>query len=327
MATLLLEPLLCRARKRRASGDEESSLVPDDTTFVDLENPALANSAWALHAPPEQTVPLVFASPHSGSDYPASFMAASRLDPVALRRSEDAFVDEIFAIATEFGAPLLKATFPRAYVDPNREPFELDATMFDTPLPSYVNTTSPRVAAGLGTIAKVVTSGEEIYRGKLRFDEVRRRIDRLYYPYHAALQRLLDRTRERFGVCLLIDCHSMPSIGGPMDSDPGLKRFDAVLGDRFGTSCAAVVTETAEQVLRGLGYSVGRNVPYAGGYCTDHYGKPRTGMHALQIEINRALYMDEEKVAPAAGLAEVRTRIRELIQALAGLDACALRAA
>jgi N-formylglutamate amidohydrolase len=302
-------------------------LVPDDTAIIGPEKPTLTNFAWALIAPAEQTVPLVFASPHSGTDYSASFIAASRLDAVALRRSEDAFVDQIFAAAPEFGAPLLKATFPRAYVDPNREPFELDAAMFDTPLPSYVNTTSPRVAAGLGTIAKVVTSGEEIYRGKLRFDEVRRRIETLYYPYHAALQRLLERTRQSFGVCLLIDCHSMPSIGGPMDADPGLKRFDAVLGDRFGTSCAPTVTETAERLLRGLGYSVGRNVPYAGGYCTDHYGKPRTGMHALQIEINRALYMDEEKVAPAPGLAEVKSKIRELIQGLASLDARVLEAA
>jgi N-formylglutamate amidohydrolase len=302
-------------------------LVPDDTSIVDPAERESAGPAWALHAPAEQTVPLVFASPHSGSDYPPSFIAASRLDPLALRRSEDAFMDDIFAIAPEFGAPLLKATFPRAYVDPNREPFELDAAMFDAPLPAYVNTASPRVAAGLGTIARVVTSGEEIYRGKLRFDEVRRRIDRLYYPYHEALQRLLDQTREKFGVCLLIDCHSMPSIGGPMDSDPGLKRFDAVLGDRFGSSCAAVVTETAERVLRGLGYSVGRNVPYAGGYCTHHYGRPRAQMHALQIEINRALYMDEQTVTRAPGIAEVKARIRQLIEGLASLNGRALGAA
>ena len=302
-------------------------MVPDDTTIVEPAKRESTGPAWALHAPAEQTVPLVFASPHSGTEYPASFIAASRLDPLALRRSEDAFVDDIFGIAAEFGAPLLKATFPRAYVDPNREPFELDAAMFDAPLPAYVNTASPRVAAGLGTVARVVTSGEEIYRGKLRFDEVRRRIDRLYYPYHEALQRLLDQTREKFGACLLIDCHSMPSIGGPMDSDPGLKRFDAVLGDRFGTSCAAVATETAEAILHGLGYSVGRNVPYAGGYCTYHYGRPKMRMHALQIEINRALYMNEERMTPAPGFAEVKSRIRQLIQGLASLDARALGAA
>jgi N-formylglutamate amidohydrolase len=302
-------------------------LVPDDTAIVDSSRRDTASPGWFLHAPAEQTVPLVFASPHSGADYPASFIAASRLDPLALRRSEDAFVDDIFAAACEFGAPLLKATFPRAYVDPNREPFELDPTMFDGPLPAYVNTTSPRVAAGLGTIARVVTSGEEIYRGKLRFDEVRQRIDRHYYPYHAALRRLLDRTREKFGVCLLIDCHSMPSIGGPMDSDPGLRRFDAVLGDRFGTSCAVAVTETAERLLRGFGYSVGRNVPYAGGYCTHHYGKPQAKMHALQIEINRALYMNEEMVTPAPGLAEVKSGIRQLVEGLASLDMRALAAA
>lgn len=302
-------------------------MVPDDTAIVDATKREDGQPAWALHAPAEQTVPLVFASPHSGTDYPAAFIAASRLDPLALRRSEDAFVDEIFAVAAEFGAPLLTATYPRAYVDPNREPFELDPAMFDAPLPSYVNTTSPRVAAGLGTVARVVTSGEEIYRGKLCFDEVRRRIDRLYYPYHGALQRLLDQTRAKFGVCLLIDCHSMPSIGGPMDCDPGLKRFDAVLGDRFGTSCAAIVTETAERILLGLGYSVGRNIPYAGGYCTHHYGRPQVQMHALQIEINRSLYMDEQKVARAPGIGEVKKRVRQLIEGLAGLDARALGAA
>lgn len=302
-------------------------MVPDDTVIVDPAKRESTNSAWALHAPAEQTVPLVFASPHSGTEYPASFIAASRLDPLALRRSEDAFIDDIFAVAAEFGAPLLKATFPRAYVDPNREPFELDPAMFDAPLPAYVNTTSPRVAAGLGTVARVVTSGDEIYRGKLRFDEVRRRIDRLYYPYHEALQRLLDQTRTKFGACLLIDCHSMPSIGGPMDCDPGLKRFDAVLGDRFGTSCSSVATRTAERILRDLGYSVGRNSPYAGGYCTHHYGRPQAQMHALQIEINRGLYMDEQSVTEVPGMADVKSRIRQLIEGLASLNARALGAA
>ena len=302
-------------------------MVPDDTAIVDATNREGGGPAWALHAPAEQTVPLVFASPHSGTDYTPAFIAASRLDPLALRRSEDAFIDDIFAVAAEFGAPLLTATFPRAYVDPNREPFELDPAMFDAPLPAYVNTNSPRVAAGLGTVARVVTNGEEIYRGKLSFDEVRQRIDRLYYPYHHALQRLLDQTRAKFGVYLLIDCHSMPSIGGPMDCDPGLKRFDAVLGDRFGTSCAPVVTETAERILRSLGYSVGRNIPYAGGYCTHHYGKPQTRMHALQIEINRALYMDEERVIPVAGIVDVKRKVRQLIEALANLDARVLGAA
>ncbi|TVR97852.1 MAG: N-formylglutamate amidohydrolase [Rhodospirillales bacterium] len=283
--------------------------------------------AWTALEPAEQTLPLVFASPHSGIRYPPSFIAASRLDPVTLRQSEDAFIDELFADVVSHGVPLLKANFPRAYVDPNREPYELDPAMFDTPLPAYVNISSPRVQAGLGTVARVVTSGEEIYRAKLSFAEVRQRIDRLYFPYHAALARLIDGTRERFGVCLLIDCHSMPSVGGPMDADPGLRRVDTVLGDRFGTSCAPAVTDAAEAALLQLGFSVCRNVPYAGGFTTKHYGQPRKRVHALQIELNRALYMDEKTITPTAGLAVVRAKMRGLIESFARLDLDVLRAA
>ena len=279
---------------------------------------------WSVTAPVEQTAPLVFASPHSGADYAAAFMAATRLDPLALRRSEDAFVDRIFGAAPEHGAPLLKAHFPRAYVDPNREPFELDPAMFADPLPHYVNTQSPRVSAGLGTIARVVTTGEEIYRQKLTFKEVRQRIDTYYFPYHEALRQLLDATLARFGTAILIDCHSMPSVGGPMDSDPGRKRVDMVLGDCYGTACAPVVIDTVEQALRRLGFTVTRNVPYAGGYTTRHYGRPRQRTHTLQIELNRALYMDEDTVTATAGLEPLRRDIGTVIGALATLDPAAL---
>ncbi|MBM3952775.1 MAG: N-formylglutamate amidohydrolase, partial [Rhodospirillales bacterium] len=201
-----------------------------------------ADEPFDVLNPSRQTVPFVFASPHSGRVYPDAFIAAARLDPVTLRRSEDAFLDELFAAAPHFGAPLLRAHFPRAYVDPNREAFELDPTMFQDRLPSHCNTTSPRVKAGLGTVARVVTSGEEIYRDKLSYADALDRIERLYKPYHAELARLIAETRRRFGGCVLIDCHSMPSIGGPMDQDPGLRRVDMVLGDAHGTSCAPAVT-------------------------------------------------------------------------------------
>jgi len=160
--------------------------------------------------PLAQTAPLVFASPHSGRDYPVSFVAASQLDPVALRRSEDAFVDELYEQAPHLGAPLIRAHFPRAYVDPNREPWELDPKMFCDELPAWVNTTSPRVRAGLGTVAKVVTDGAEIYSGTITFAEAQSRIEHCYKPYHTALGALLQRTRDQFGAYLLIDCHSMP---------------------------------------------------------------------------------------------------------------------
>lgn len=302
--------------------------VPDDATadVLSASHEERAGASCSVLAPVEQTLPLVFASPHSGRDYPPAFVAASRLDPLSLRRSEDAFIDQVFGSAPAHGAPLLRAHFPRVYVDPNREPFELDPDMFDGPLPDFVNATSPRVAAGLGTVARVVTSGEEVYAGKLAFDEVRRRIETHYFPYHAVLKDLVESTRDRFGGCLLIDCHSMPSIGGPMDSDPGLKRVDMVLGDRFRTSCAPSVTDFVETTLGGMGYSVRRNTPYAGGFTTAHYGRPREGVHALQIELNRALYMNEDAVAPTRGLDRLAAHMGEMIEALSKLETRTLRA-
>lgn len=274
--------------------------------------------AFDLLAPAEQTKPLVLASPHSGSHYPAEFLASARLDPRALRKSEDCFVDEIFAGAPGLGVPLIRALFPRAFLDVNREAFELDPDMFVDSLPSYVNTRSPRVAAGLGTIARVVANGEDIYRGKLRFAEAVRRVNQYYTPYHTALRRLVDETRARFGHVVLIDCHSMPSPGlGDRDS----RRTDVVLGDCFGNSCAPLVIESAERFLRGLGYTVSRNTPYAGGYTTRHYGRPRQGIHALQIEISRDLYMDETSLARLPFLDVLARHMSEMVDTIAHLPA------
>jgi N-formylglutamate amidohydrolase len=271
--------------------------------------------------PGEQTVPAVFASPHSGNDYPAEFVAQSRLRFPVLRRSEDSFVDELFAAAPQHGAPLLRALFPRAFVDPNREAFELDPTMFEDELPAYVNTASPRIAAGLGTIAKVVSNGEDIYARRLNFVEAKRRIESYYQPYHDALRELLTATRARFGACLLVDCHSMPSIGGPMERDAGRSRVDFVLGDCHARACAAGVIDRAEAVLRALGYTVARNAPYSGGFVTQHYGRPAEGVHALQIEVNRALYMDETAIARGPGFATLAARLETLIGALVDIAA------
>jgi N-formylglutamate amidohydrolase len=184
--------------------------------------------------------------------------------------------------------------------------------MFSDPLPSFVNTHSPRIAAGLGTIARVVASGEEIYREKLTFAEAAERINRLYRPYHRALQGLVEETRDIFGWCLLIDCHSMPSVGGPMDQDPGMKRGDFVLGDCFGASCDGAITRAVESVLTSAGYTATRNIPYSGGYTTIHYGRPTAAIHALQIEINRSLYMDEVQFARSPGLGELAQCMRNL---------------
>jgi N-formylglutamate amidohydrolase len=265
--------------------------------------------------PAHQTIPVVFASPHSGRCYPDELLAASRLDGVGLRRSEDSFVDELFAAAPEHGAPLLAATFPRAWCDANREPWELDPTMFADRLPSWVNTTSARVGAGLGTIARVVASGEAIYRDKLSFADAERRIRTCWQPFHDALAALIAETRADFGYCLLVDCHSMPTHGHVTRS--GARPADFVLGDAHGTACAPRMTRLVETLLSELGYSVRRNDPYAGGYITRHYGRPREGVHALQIEIARELYMDEGRIERLPGFPVVRQSVTRLIAGLA----------
>jgi N-formylglutamate amidohydrolase len=289
--------------------------------------PANDRPPFALRRPARQTIPVVFASPHSGIDYPAEFLAAARLDPHSLRRSEDAFVDELFAAAPSAGAPLLSALFPRAFVDPNREPLELDPQMFEDELPPGANTESPRVAAGLGMIARVIASGEEIYGRKLPVAEAIRRIERYYRPYHAMLAELIGETKRRFGLCVLVDCHSMPSIGGPMERDAGRGRVDMVLGDCRGTSCAPALTERVETALCQMGYGVARNNPYSGGYVTQFYGQPAVKVHALQIEINRALYMDEASLSRGPGFARLVEDIGRLMRGMgdivAGLAAAA----
>jgi N-formylglutamate amidohydrolase len=268
-------------------------------------------------APRRRSLPLVFSSPHSGDDYPAEFVAASRLSALELRRSEDSFVDELFCAAPEEGAPLLRALFPRAYVDPNREPFELDQAMFADPLPTYANTRSPRVASGLGTIARIVASGAEIYRDKLSFDEASARIHRHYWPYHTTLRQLVDETRADFGFCILIDCHSMPSHGVAMNGHKVASDLDVVLGDGHGQSCASAVIDCVEASLTAMGYRVGRNDPYSGGFVTRHYGRPSEGVHALQIEISRKLYMDEARIERSPELQRMKKDLRHVILALA----------
>lgn len=275
--------------------------------------------AFDILAPARQTRPLVLASPHSGNQYPVDFLAAARLDARALRKSEDCFVDEIFAFAPALGAPLIRALFPRAYLDANREAYELDADMFIDPLPGYVNTRSPRVAAGLGTIARVVANGEDIYKRRLRFAEAQARINACYTPYHTALRRLVDDTRAAFGHALLIDCHSMPSPASAPGGDRGRNRPDIVLGDCYGNACAPAIIDAADGFLSGLGYRVNRNNPYAGGYTTRHYGRPRQGVHALQIEIARELYMDEAALTRLPFLDVLARHMGELVNTLGAL--------
>jgi N-formylglutamate deformylase len=287
---------------------------------MSLSNTALIPASPAelpveVRHPAVQTVPLVFASPHSGRDYPLDFVAAARLDLHGLRRSEDSFVDELFAAVPSHGAPLILAHFPRAFCDANREAWELDPAMFAGPLPAWVNTTSARVGAGLGTIARIVASGETIYRGKLEFAEARSRVEQCWRPFHDGLRGLIDTTRATFGHCLLIDCHSMPGLSQSRGA-----RADIVLGDAHGTACAPRVIRRIEEALSDLGFRVRRNDPYAGGYITRHYGRPREGCHAVQVEICRSLYMDEARIERLPAFAAVEAGLSGFVARLAAAE-------
>ena len=268
---------------------------------------------FSVARPEELKVPLVFNSPHSGRIYPKAFLAASRLDPHTLRRSEDAFVEELFAFVTDLGAPLLHAHFPRAYLDVNREPYELDPVLFRDGLPHYANTQSVRVVGGLGTIARIVSESDEIYREPLAVKAALERINRLYTPYHDTLAALLLETQREFGLAVLIDCHSMPS--SPV-AERGAGRPDFVLGDRFGTSCSGELTRLAADQIATLGYAVTLNKPYAGGYITEHYGRPHKAQHVLQIEISRSLYMDETSFEKSAGFDRLRADLETMVRGL-----------
>ncbi len=282
--------------------------------------------AIEVMAPAAVRSPLIFASPHSGRDYPGELLRNSRLDHHALRQSEDSYVDLLFDEAPRMGAPLLRALFPRAYVDVNRSRDELDPRMFADEVPKTADCHSSRVIAGLGVIPRIVADGQDIYGRKLYYLDAKRRLSACYDPYHTALKGLIEDARSRFGCAVLIDCHSMPSAGGA-PFRPGEPKIDFVLGDRFGSSCAPSVIRFVEDVLTGFGYQVARNAPYAGGYVATSYGRPRGGVHALQIEINRSLYLDERRIARTAEFEPLRRNMISLMERLMDFDADDLRVA
>ncbi|GAA0577713.1 N-formylglutamate amidohydrolase [Rhizomicrobium electricum] len=277
---------------------------------------ALEAGPFCLIRPDEQRLPFVFASPHSGRTYPESFIARSSLSALALRRSEDAYVDELFDCVAGFGCPLIAARFPRAYVDANRAPGELDADMFAGPLSLPMETPGPRVHAGLGVIPRVVRDGVEIYRARLPTEEAEWRLERLYRPYHTALAALVEQTLARFGCAVVIDCHSMPS----MPAVPEL-----VFGDCHGTSATAALTRHVERAFASQGFATARNAPYAGGFTTHLYARRETGVHALQIELNRALYLDEEQIEKTASFAGIKGRLTGALRQVLNFDIAQLR--
>jgi N-formylglutamate amidohydrolase len=281
----------------------------------------MSEPVYRLSLPPERWSCAVFSSPHSGSDYAAQTMGPSRLTPLQLRSSEDAFVDELFGAAPSLGAPLIAARVPRACVDLNRSPDDLDPALIAGASRRFLN---PRIAAGLGVIPRVVAEGRPIIEGKLSLGEAHRRIELYYRPYHARLRSLLDESRRIFGQSVLFDCHSMPHDA--LSAAPSVwgRRPDVILGDRFGVSCERWLIDAATEAFTAAGFVVARNAPFAGGYITQTYGRPHARQHALQIEIDRGLYMNEAKVEKSADFEDVRRAVVSAMAVLTRLGPAAL---
>lgn len=270
--------------------------------------------AYEVLHPDRNTSCVVFASPHSGRDYPWRFLRTTVLNEHQVRSSEDAFVDKLFDCAPRFGASFLKAGAPRAFVDLNRAADELDPALIEGVRPRGHN---PRVASGLGVVPRVVANGRAIYRGKLSLEEAERRIDLYWRPYHAMLQQLLDNAHRRHGQAVLIDCHSMPHEAIDSVVRGGMKRPDVVLGDRFGAAASGEVVDRIEAAFVAAGFVVTRNAPFAGAYITQAYGRPTRGQHAVQVEIDRSLYMNEALVRPNGSFDDIRVRLAAVVAEVA----------
>jgi N-formylglutamate amidohydrolase len=281
---------------------------------------AMTRAPLVLHRPATWATPLIFTSPHSGKSYPAELLAASALDAHAIRKSEDVMVDALIGGAFERGVAGLTCEMARAYIDVNRDPWELDPEMFADALPAHAQSQTARVAAGLGSIARLVGEGQEIYARKLTLADAEARIETVHRPYHAALGALIEEARAQFGVAVVIDWHSMPSAAGRMEAKRGRGKPDMVLGDRHGSACAKPLTQQVRRLLEGSGYTVALNTPYAGGYTTQAYGRPRDGVHALQVEIDRGLYLDEVALLPTEGFKRLKRDLDRLFDALIEAD-------
>ena len=285
---------------------------------------SLPKVAYQILHPEQRTTSVVFASPHSGRDYPASFLNTTILDEHSIRSSEDAFVDHLFEGATRFGAPFLKAGAPRAFLDLNRSADELDPALIEGVRSGGHN---PRIASGLGIIPRVVANGRAIYRGKISKAEAQRRITNYWLPYHTALQKLLDESHSRFGEAILVDCHSMPHEAIDNVARRGIPRPEVVLGDRFGAAASGEIVEHIETAFLRAGLRVARNTPFAGAYTTQHYGRPSRHQHAIQIEIDRSIYMNEQLVRPNNNFNAFRTVLRDVIAKIAEVGASPQRLA
>ena len=275
----------------------------------------MKHEAFRLHGPSVPAVPLVLDSPHSGVRFPSDFDAV--VDELDLRDGEDCFVDQLYLPATELGIPLLAAEFPRTYLDTNRHAGDIDLELIEGGHWPHAFVPSGKAAIGKALIWRTLDDGRAIYGRKLAVEEVVRRIERVHAPYHGALQQLVDAAHARFGEVFHINCHSMNSVAGKMgEGGEGTERADFVLGDRDQTTCDPAFTEFVRQALASMGYAVKVNDPYKGVELVRAYSDPARGRHSLQVEINKRLYMDEERCVPNEGYATLQNNLATLIESI-----------
>ena len=259
----------------------------------------------AIVEPDSLTSGVVFALPHSGRDYGVSFLNQSILDEISIRSSEDAFLDQLIDGIERYGAPKIIANAPRAFIDLNRSTDELDPALISG---IKNNVRNPRISSGLGVIPRVVSHGKEIYRGKLSLEQAQSRIEYYWKPYHKDLSILLTRAQSIYGQSLLIDMHSMPHEAVSTQSS-FIKAPEIVVGDRFGMSSDPEFTNLIVSILKHHGFRVAKNTPFAGAFITKHHGKIKERTHAIQLEIDRSLYMNEEQISPNSGFGKLKSRL------------------
>jgi N-formylglutamate deformylase len=271
---------------------------------------SLPEKSYKLEDPVVLKSGIVIASPHSGRNYSCSVKEKSILDPTTLRSSEDAFVDELMDFAPDLGIPLICSEIPRAFVDLNRARDELDSAIIEGIRPNGQN---PRVISGLGVIPRVVANGKEIYSGKLSKEAAFERLEKFWDPYHSKLSELLDRAYRQFGYSILIDAHSMPHEA-ILNASTGFHTSQLVLGDRYGASCSPDIVNNLTMLISKNGLHASRNIPFSGAYIVQKYGRPELNRHAIQLEIDRSMYMDERKIQKLEKFFKLKNKLLNILR-------------
>ena len=283
-----------------------------------MKNGSLETKPYRLIEPEALLSGIVIASPHSGRNYLSSVKEQSILDPITLRSSEDAFVDELMDFAPALGIPLICSEIPRAFVDLNRARDELDPAIIEGIKPNRQN---PRVISGLGVIPRVVANGKEIYSGKLSKEAAIERLESFWDPYHSKLAELLDRARQQFGYSILIDTHSMPHEA-ILNASSSFRTSQIVLGDRYGATCAPEIINDLIKLISKNGLRASRNIPFSGAYIVQKYGSPGLNRHAIQLEIDRSIYMDERKIQKLEKFHKLKNKLQNIMRDFSQIHTC-----